>query len=78
VSPCPGPLPPKRKIRRSHGSNTRDRWSFNTGKELKATAKTIGAEPVGTIFTGLAGKAPRHRISAQVRTKAGALAAKLA
>ena len=54
------------------------RWSFNTGKELKATAKTIGAEPVGTIFTGLAGKAPRHRISEQVRTKAGALAAKLA
>lgn len=53
------------------------RLFFSTVKELKATAKTINAEPVGTIFTGLVAGEPRHRISAKVKKKAGTLALKL-
>ena len=34
------------------------RWAYRTRKELKTTAETIGAKPVGTIFTGLVAKAP--------------------
>lgn len=53
------------------------RLFFNTVKELKATAKTINAQPVGTIFTGLVASAPRHEISAKVKAKSRVLALKL-
>ena len=32
------------------------RWFFGTDKQLKMTAKTIGAEVVGTLFTGMIAK----------------------
>lgn len=53
------------------------RWFFNTRKELKATARIIGAAPVGTIFTGLIGKEPHPELSERVKARAGGLAVKL-
>jgi multimeric flavodoxin WrbA len=45
------------------------RWIFGTRKQLKMTAKTIGAETVGILFTGLIGKEPHPRISERVQTR---------
>ncbi|MCK4839071.1 MAG: flavodoxin family protein, partial [Desulfobulbaceae bacterium] len=53
------------------------RLFFSTLKELKTTAKMIGAAPVGTIFTGLIATAPHPVISEKVQAKARVLAAKL-
>jgi len=53
------------------------RLFLNTLKELKSTAKTIGAEPVGTLFTGLVATDPDHKISEKVQARARVLAAKL-
>jgi len=50
---------------------------FNTLKDLKSTAKVIGAEHVGTIFTGLVAGSPNHKISEKVKAKAKDQAAKL-
>ncbi|MEA3291575.1 MAG: flavodoxin family protein [Pseudomonadota bacterium] len=53
------------------------RWAFATGKQLKSTARTIGADPVGTLFTGLVGKTPRPELTEGVRAKITAMAVKL-
>lgn len=53
------------------------RLFFRTRQQLNTTAKMIGAEPVGTIFTGRIATAPHPGISEKVRAKARALAAKL-
>jgi len=34
------------------------RWMFNTTRQLKQTAKIIGAKPVGNVFTGLVAARP--------------------
>lgn len=52
-------------------------WAFGTRKQLKMTAKTIGAETIGTMFTGLIAKENPPKLPAKVREKARALAAKL-
>ncbi len=53
------------------------RWAFGTQKQLKMTADTIGANTVGTLFTGLVSNEPHHRISERVQAKAQTLVAKL-
>ncbi len=53
------------------------RWIYSTEGQLKSTAKTIGARPVGTLFTGLVSKEPRPQLAERVQAKATALAEKL-
>lgn len=53
------------------------RWFFGTHKQLKTTAQTIGANTVGTIFTGFVATDSQHRLSARTLKKARALAVKL-
>ena len=54
------------------------RWSFNTRKQLKTTARTLGAVTVGVLFPGLIARESRCAISERVQKKARALASKLA
>ena len=53
------------------------RWFQGTRKQLKMTAKTIGADTVGTIFTGLIGKESHPKINTRVQRKTRQLAQKL-
>lgn len=53
------------------------RWLFSTDKQLKMTAKVLGAEPVGTLFTGMIAKQPHPQLPERVRGKIAALAGKL-
>ena len=53
------------------------RWFFGTNKQLKITSKTIGAEVVGSLFTGMIAKEQHPKLPEGVRTKIKALAAKL-
>jgi multimeric flavodoxin WrbA len=53
------------------------RWMFGTVKQLKTTASTLGARPVGTLFTGKASLTPHPQLPAALRRKAGELAKKL-
>lgn len=53
------------------------RWMYGTHKQLKVTAKTIGAEAVGALFVGLIGKQPQPHLSERVREKVRVLAEKL-
>lgn len=53
------------------------RYFFATRKQLRMTAKTIGADTVGTIFTGLVGKKSHPRIESRVHRKTRQLAKKL-
>ena len=53
------------------------RWLFGSTKQLKMTAKVIGADPVGTLFTGLIAGEPDTRLPRRMRRKALALADKL-
>ncbi|SFG80741.1 flavodoxin family protein [Neptunomonas qingdaonensis] len=53
------------------------RWLNGTHKQLKTTAKVIGAHVVGTLFTGLVAKQSTPQLSPQVKKKAEALALKL-
>ena len=53
------------------------RWLYGSHKQLKSTAQTIGADTVGTLFTGLIAKEPHQRISRRARTRAGEMAARL-
>ena len=53
------------------------RWIFGTDKQLKMAAKTIGAEVVGTLFTGMIAKQQHPKLSAGVRAKIKALAGRL-
>lgn len=53
------------------------RWLYGTRKQLKVTAKTIGASPVGVLFTGLIARDPHPRLPAKVQAKIRTLAEKL-
>lgn len=53
------------------------RWFYGTRKQLKMTAKTIGADSVGTLFTGLIAKETHPRLPKRVLHKAEALVEKL-
>jgi len=53
------------------------RWLYGTHKQLKMTAQTIGADTVGTLFTGLIAKQQRPKVSERLRAKAKDLAGKL-
>jgi multimeric flavodoxin WrbA len=53
------------------------RLVFGTPKQLKTTAQTIGAETVGTLFTGMIAKSNPPKLPAAVQAKASSLACKL-
>jgi len=53
------------------------RWFYGTDKQLKMTAKTIGAEVVGSLFTGMIAKDQHPELSNGVLAKIKALAGKL-
>ena len=53
------------------------RWLYNSRKQLKTTARTIGAETVGTLFAGLVSKEPRPKVSERIEARARIVAAKL-
>ncbi len=53
------------------------RWLFGTDKQLKLTAKTIGAEGVGTLFTGMIAKEQHPKLPEGVRKKIKDLAGRL-
>ena len=53
------------------------RWMYSTNRQLKMAAQTIGAEPVGRLFTSALGNDLQHEIPAQVEAKIRALAGKL-
>lgn len=52
-------------------------WLFGTDKQLKLTAKTIGAECVGTLFTGMIAKEQHTRLPQGVRDTIKGLAGRL-
>lgn len=53
------------------------RWFYDTQKQLKYTARIIGAKPVGTVFTGLAAGKPDTEYPERMRRRAATLAQKL-
>ncbi len=53
------------------------RWLYGTHKQLKMTAQMIGADAVGTLFTGLIAKEIRPRLAERIQAKTKILAAKL-
>mgnify|MGYP001814866990 FL=1 len=53
------------------------RWLYGTHSQLKMTAKTIGAETVGTIFTGMISKQPDPALPERVNSKIITLVEKL-
>jgi multimeric flavodoxin WrbA len=53
------------------------RWVFDTVKQLKVTATTIGAKPVGVLFTGQASGTPHPELPGSSQRKAKKLAEKL-
>ena len=54
------------------------RLLFSTRRQLRETARVIGAEPVGSLCLGLVAGRPRHRLSDKEKARARRLAAKLA
>lgn len=54
------------------------RLFFGTNKQLKMTAKVIGAEIVGTLFTGMIAKEQHPKLPEGMQSKIKALAGKLA
>ena len=53
------------------------RLFFGTDKQIKMTAKTIGAEIVGTLFTGMIAKEQHPKLAEGVRAKIKVLAGRL-
>ncbi|MHC1698583.1 MAG: flavodoxin family protein [Geobacteraceae bacterium] len=53
------------------------RWFFCTGKQLKMTAKTLGAEVVGSLSTGMIAKNKHLKLPERVRAKITLLARRL-
>jgi len=53
------------------------RLMFGIRKQLKITAQTVGADTVGTLFTGLIANTPKQTLPANVQKKIQILAAKL-
>lgn len=53
------------------------RWLLGTEKQLKMTAKVIGAEAVGTLFTGMIAKEQHPKLSEGVRARIKVLAGRM-
>lgn len=53
------------------------RFTFSTVKQLKATARTVGARPVGTLYTGLASLQQQPSLPARSAKKAQQLIRRL-
>ncbi len=53
------------------------RWLFSSLRQLRAAARTIGARPVGTLFTGLVSREKHQRLSPQAVAQTRALAQRL-
>lgn len=53
------------------------RLAFSTVKQLKITANTIGAKPIGTLFTGQASGEPHPNLPVSSQRKARKLAKRL-
>jgi len=53
------------------------RWAYDTHKQLKMTATTVGATSVGAIFTGLMSIDPRQKLPSGTQLKVQKLAGKL-
>ena len=53
------------------------RWLFGSSKQLRMTAQTIGAKPVGTLFTGMISKEKHQRLPQKTVDKARAMATRL-
>jgi multimeric flavodoxin WrbA len=53
------------------------RWFFGTHNQLKMTAKTIGAEVVGSFFTGMIAKEQHPKLTKNVRAKINAMAGRV-
>lgn len=72
-------LPPKPAvlIGSSAAPGIMGRWLNATTKQLKTTAQTIGAKPVGTLFIGLAAGEPHLSLSKGTLHKAQRLGASL-
>ncbi len=54
------------------------RWLFGTNKQLKVAAKIIGADVVGSIFTGMIAKQQNPKLPKSVLERIKILAAKVA
>lgn len=54
------------------------RWAYGSRKALRATARTIGAKPIGTVFTGLIAGEPDRRLPPTARRQVEKLVKKLA
>jgi multimeric flavodoxin WrbA len=53
------------------------RWLYGSSKQLKMVAETIGAESVGTLFTGMISQTSNQRLPESTKGKARNMAAKL-
>jgi len=53
------------------------RWMYGTHKQLRTTAEVIGADTVGTLFTGLIAGQPHPGLPHRARARALALTARL-
>lgn len=53
------------------------RWLFGSSKQLRMAAQTIGAEPVGTLFTGMISAEKHRQLPPKTVAKARAMAIKL-
>jgi hypothetical protein len=53
------------------------RWLYGTGKQLRMTARIIGADPVGTLFTGKISQRKDQPLPPETVARAGKLALKL-
>lgn len=53
------------------------RWIFGSSKQLRMAARTIGADPVGTLFTGMISMDKHQRLPQKTEDKARKMAAKL-
>lgn len=53
------------------------RWLFGTSAQLKKSAQTIGAKPVGVLFTGMVSSQPHADLPKQTLSRIDKLAEKL-
>ncbi len=53
------------------------RWLYGSTRQLKMTARTVGGEAVGTLFTGKASHDRQQRLTNETRARARRLAARL-
>lgn len=53
------------------------RWIYGTGRQLRMTAKVLGAVPVGTLFVGLIAKQPQPQLPPALQGRIKQLAKRL-